>query len=469
MKYKGLLVVILFFVGSVVKAQDWSQEILAGNIVGAWTRTGDVDGDSDPDIFVQHGDTLFWYENLRPGWTRHIIDPLFLNSAYSWLEDVDMDLDGDPDLLHAIFLNPGVIAWNENRSNGAEWVRHVITPSGRGNGVFQKSIGDIDGDGDMDAVFPEISASQVSWFEATSDSTIWIRHSVGSLASVIWTTVADIDADSDADVVAGSFSPGGLHWFENHFPDTTWTDHFIANLPGSLVGEVSDIDGDGNPEVITHNGSSLVSYESPSWNVTILGDGFSGLQLGRLGDVDGDDDIDVTYGGDGFGAIGDIGWAENPGTVGVWLRHNIDDSSFLLRSPTGLADIDGDGDTDIVGYTFSVSTAIGDALWYSNPAIPSSVAQEVDDRFPETFSLAQNYPNPFNPVTTIRYGLPEKSLVRLEVFDVAGQRVAFLVDGERDAGYHDVKFNAESLPSGIYFYRLLAGEFVETKKLILMK
>jgi hypothetical protein len=88
---------------------------------------------------------------------------------------------------------------------------------------------------------------------------------------------------------------------------------------------------------------------------------------------------------------------------------------------------------------------------------------------PNRFSLSQNYPNPFNPVTTISFSLPEASYVRLDVFDVAGRRVATLVDETRNAGVHNVTFDASSMASGVYFYRIEAGDMTETKKMILVK
>jgi photosystem II stability/assembly factor-like uncharacterized protein len=88
---------------------------------------------------------------------------------------------------------------------------------------------------------------------------------------------------------------------------------------------------------------------------------------------------------------------------------------------------------------------------------------------PGEFSLVGNYPNPFNPSTTIRYGLPARSHVRLSVFNTLGQQVAVLQDGEQESGYHEVRFDGSNLPSGVYFYRMESGTFTETKKLVLTK
>jgi len=88
---------------------------------------------------------------------------------------------------------------------------------------------------------------------------------------------------------------------------------------------------------------------------------------------------------------------------------------------------------------------------------------------PNRFQLLGAYPNPFNPTTTIRYGLPIRTHVSLAVYNTLGQRVAELVNGEVEAGYHDVNFDASNLPSGVYFYRLQAGSYVETKKLLLIR
>ncbi len=88
---------------------------------------------------------------------------------------------------------------------------------------------------------------------------------------------------------------------------------------------------------------------------------------------------------------------------------------------------------------------------------------------PSEFALWQNYPNPFNPTTTIKFDLPQSTEVRLIVFDLLGREVSALVNERREAGYHQVTFNASGLSSGIYFYTLHAGDFMQTRKLLLLR
>ncbi|MCW8811146.1 MAG: T9SS type A sorting domain-containing protein [Ignavibacteriaceae bacterium] len=94
---------------------------------------------------------------------------------------------------------------------------------------------------------------------------------------------------------------------------------------------------------------------------------------------------------------------------------------------------------------------------------------EIEVNGPLTFTLEQNYPNPFNPSTKIKYSVPENGNVKLSVYNLVGEEVSMLVNETVDAGFYEVTFNASNLPSGTYFYSLQTGNFVETKKMILLK
>jgi len=100
-----------------------------------------------------------------------------------------------------------------------------------------------------------------------------------------------------------------------------------------------------------------------------------------------------------------------------------------------------------------------------------SVSIEPDPGFselPRSYQIS-NYPNPFNPVTVINYQLPVHSEVRLEVFDMLGRHVALLTNGVMEAGTHEVTFDASNLASGVYLYRLTAGQVVQTRQMVLVK
>lgn len=103
---------------------------------------------------------------------------------------------------------------------------------------------------------------------------------------------------------------------------------------------------------------------------------------------------------------------------------------------------------------------------YSNPLV--SVSKNKID-IPSKFRLNQNYPNPFNPATIINYSIPEKSFVSLKIFDVLGREVSVLVNKEQPVGNYELEFDASQLTSGIYFYRIQAGKYIETKKLVVLK
>jgi len=93
----------------------------------------------------------------------------------------------------------------------------------------------------------------------------------------------------------------------------------------------------------------------------------------------------------------------------------------------------------------------------------------VDNLAPAVFTLEQNYPNPFNPSTKIKYSVPENGFVKLSVYNLVGEEVNELVNGQVNAGFYEIEFDASKLPSGIYLYRLTTGSFTNSKKMLLLK
>ena len=105
-----------------------------------------------------------------------------------------------------------------------------------------------------------------------------------------------------------------------------------------------------------------------------------------------------------------------------------------------------------------------------SPNMPVEGASVSENPFLiEEYRLSQNYPNPFNPSTTFQYTLPKASDVILTVYDINGRALETLINSRKDAGYHTVQWNAEQYSSGVYFYRIEAGDFQQVKKCLLIK
>ena len=137
-------------------------------------------------------------------------------------------------------------------------------------------------------------------------------------------------------------------------------------------------------------------------------------------------------------------------------------SGWILTEATGINNL---------GYIIGKGTFNGQfASFLLKPlGIQVYIEDEGSPLFPDKYNLAQNYPNPFNPITTIQYSIPQRSSVTLKVYDVLGNEIAALVNEEKDRGVYSVSFDTSNLASGIYLYRLQAGSFIETKKMILIK
>jgi outer membrane receptor for ferrienterochelin and colicin len=115
---------------------------------------------------------------------------------------------------------------------------------------------------------------------------------------------------------------------------------------------------------------------------------------------------------------------------------------------------------------FNTTPSAQTIQFYYGASNPNSVPEE---HLPKRYALSQNYPNPFNPTTLIRYEIPRTSHVTVRLYNIIGQQVAELVNATQDAGRYQVTVQGSALPTGIYFYRLSAGSFTQTKKLTLLR
>ena len=200
------------------------------------------------------------------------------------------------------------------------------------------------------------------------------------------------------------------------------------------------------------------------------------------------------------GAVGTDGSGLELGGSGLEFELTLDGSVFgysaFVRSEATLVTASADGQAaffypvadgwrvDVAGLGDALASGTTVELTFAEETVPELVSVDARDgangpvalavsnavaERPAAFELAQNFPNPFNPTTTIRFSLPEESPVRLTLFNALGQQVAVLEQGTREAGWHDVRFDAGRLASGVYVYRLEAGRNVDQKKMMLIK
>ena len=125
----------------------------------------------------------------------------------------------------------------------------------------------------------------------------------------------------------------------------------------------------------------------------------------------------------------------------------------------------------IVSETWNSEITVRSGFWYiiASTGMPTSSEHAGPTDIPSVFALNQNYPNPFNPSTIIPYELPREVAVRIDIFDILGRRVMVLVDEVKPTGAHQAQWDASGVAGGVYIYQLRAGDFVQSRKLTIVK
>jgi hypothetical protein len=164
------------------------------------------------------------------------------------------------------------------------------------------------------------------------------------------------------------------------------------------------------------------------------------------------------------GETGAIIFTQPVTTSGAWVSFDAALADFGNATDGGPMDINSVHQI-VLGVAATIDVAYIDNMYFYDANATSNEITEV----PNGFNLEQNYPNPFNPSTNISYSLPATGNVTLEVFNLQGQKVATLVDGVKSAGAHTAAFDASSLASGVNVYRLVAGNNIQVKKMMLIK
>lgn len=230
-------------------------------------------------------------------------------------------------------------------------------------------------------------------------------------------------------------------------PNTTYklmiSVDFASKYPTNSIG-VGGSPGEG---VTLKAGASVIEPQK------IVRDGYFRMNVDKGSQITPGVDMDT---------IGNVGVTD---TTTVYALINRNNTSHLFEIRT-----DSNGELWICIGTDSGYESTT-ALYYDKITLIFNSVTGVDNNksIPGEFQLFQNYPNPFNPNTTINFSVPKESKVTMKIFDVMGKEIETLLNDGKPGGYHNVEFNGSKLASGIYFYRMQADDYTETKKLILIK
>ncbi len=325
------------------------------------------------------------------------------------------------------------------------------------------AIDDLDGDGDMDIVTANRSGSNVILFSNDGTGSFTATDTLeANVSQETACATADANGDGILDLFVGGFGSNEISLMLGDGQGSFVFSHKRPAKGRPWMIAVGDVNGDGNVDVVSANNS----FNNAS---VLFGDGMGHLDTAvtyptgsipiaiDLGDIDGDGDLDLVTSN-----YASASWTvyENDGS-GIFINPRTLNSSSTGSCAT-LHDRDNDGDLDFTGID-EVDDLI--FLFTNNP--PVSVESGLS--FPAKVQLGQNYPNPFNNSTKISFFIPSREHVSLVLYDMLGRAVHVLVNEDRVEGTHQAFVNAEGLGSGTYFYRLRAGDFVETRKMVYLR
>ena len=436
---------------------------------------GDINGDTYPDVvvgnqlsrnvsvFMNNGDSTL---AAPAGWS--------MGSGLAALALVDLDGQHGLDMVTANYDADSVTIQFNNGSgsfSGAPY-SYLI-----GNGPNDLVAADFNDDNYFDLATANSLSNDLTILYNNGDGTFPAAVSIPAAGSEPKYLMAiDIDGDDDQDIVyfwRGTWQyPGGLAILINDGAGS-FTDGGIIDSPDYIFALAAyDINGDNIEDILATANSSLYIYFSN-------GDGSlsdpDSVYLGTdpsaiiAGDYNLDGDLDLAFANESYGFI--------------TILYNYGNGDFMepvfyvvneYNRDIAQTDLDGDGDLELVSITTTSEIDDMVVFWNLKDQIPVDVDGDGQTLMPMLYTLSQNYPNPFNPFTSIDYAVPSRCRVTIMVYNILGQPVRQLVDEYKSAGIYTAYWdgcdeNRQTMASGLYFYRIKAGDYAETRKMVLLK
>jgi len=498
-----------------------SRKTITYSVSGAQSvYAADLDGDTEKDVLSvsEYDDKIAWYENRIdegqgfPNSTA--INPLPNANEPTSVYAVDVDNDGDKDVLSAS-ARDDKIAWYENRdSDGVSRIQNVITTNA--DRAYSVYAADVDNDGDKDILSASVFDDKIAWYENKDLGGVSTTQNVITTnASVAFSVyAADVDNDGDKDILSASSRDNKIAWYENLDDGGVSTTQKVitTSADGARSVYAADVDGDGDKDILSASLDNSASSDNDkiSWYENLDSGAISTTQNvittsadGALSvyaaDLDGDNDKDVLS---ASSTDDKIAWYEN--TSGVlpvefasfdaqqhsdavvltWRTASEQNNAGFevqRRVSSGwepISFVEGAGttseaqtyryrDTDLPYEADSVTYRLKQVD--TDGATSFSGTRTLKIGAPERIALHAPFPNPARGQVTIRYALPRKEDVSIRVYDVLGRQVATLQRGTEDVGRKEVQVSTSDLSSGTYFVRMQAGEKLKMKRLTVVK
>jgi hypothetical protein len=432
MKTIFLTILVCFFFVQISQAQ-WQPDVRLTNDPALSSTTQNTNAR----CFASIGDTLgvVWYDT-RDGASPEIYYKRSIDGGINW--------GSDTRLTNNIYFssNPSVsvsgsnvhIVWQDNRDGNYEIYYKRSTDGGTSWGADIRLTND-----SSPSRYPCVEVSNlfvhVVWHDWNTLDIFYKRSTDGGLnwEANILLTIDTVITNWPSLYVSSS----NVH--------VLWMDSRDDNLHSQIYYKHST-DGGINWEADTR---LTTNYTSATLFSTIA---VSGSNVHVVWDDNRDGNYEIYY---KHSTDGGLSWGAD-----TRLTNNVSFSMHPYLSSSDLA----------VHVVWTDNRDVNTDIYYKrNPTGNVTGIENISSELPEEFNLDQNYPNPFNPSTSIQYAINNKQFVALKVYDLLGREVATLVDEYKSAGTYEVKFDAAQISSGIYFYKLQAGSFISTKKMILIK
>jgi len=389
-------------------------------------------------------------------------------------------------------------AWVYTRSGGI-WTQQGSKLVGTGavsgvNGVRQGASVSLSSDGNTAIVggWGDNDGPGAAWVY-TRGGSVWTQQGnklvgTGAVGPASQGTSVSLSSDGNTAIVGGLFdnNGAGAAWVYTR-SGGVWSQQgsklvgtgAVKGFIGALQGQSVSLSSDGNTATV--GGPNDSSATGAAWVYTRSGgiwtqQGSKLVGTGAVGGIDGvRQGASISLSADGNIAIVG-GWSDNSRAGAAWVYTrsgsvwtqqgnklvgtgavgNAEQGISVSLSSDGIAIVGGGSDSSGAGAAW-VYTSGTTSVW------------EQSEEIPRQFGLAQNYPNPFNPSTVIKYDVAVSSRVLISLYDALGREVRTLLDEEKGAGSYQIQFDASGLSTGVYYYQLRAGEFVGTRKLVLLK